>query len=404
MRFFWSVGVAALCLSACSWGSKPAPPVDSGRTPEPARAPELTVEKPTKGPSNPEPPPPPEEVFQPAFHQALRWSHTVESPTTFRMMVPMGRAGDRLRVVLRSGDGPLTISRASVMKSSGEPVALTFQGSPSVSLGAREAATSDALELPVTFGEELFVSFEAEGALAASAIEAFPGSEVREGKHAMSSALGGTEWNRGIGVTTIEVEAPKTAAFVVIGDSITEGYVSGRDDHRRAWPFIAQQEMKLPFANAGVSGQGLERAVQNVAVDALALSNLTDCILLIGTNDLQTREVSWIVTHMESLIAALKPHCRVWAGTLLPKERVSEGELPVAQARRVEVNTWLRDQAAIEGKLAGLIDFEAFTRSPTSVHEFIEGYGHDGIHPSVEGQRVMGMEAARFLSGQDLAR
>src|ERR671920_341459 len=48
---------------------------------------------------------PPGAGFQPGFHQALRWSESFGSATTFRLKVPVGRAGGKLRLSFRAGDG-----------------------------------------------------------------------------------------------------------------------------------------------------------------------------------------------------------------------------------------------------------------------------------------------------------
>lgn len=405
MRVGWGAALAVLCVAGCSesWkraggpeGARPIEDPKSTMRATPPELPKVVADPPDAG--QPVVPPEKPDVFQPGFHQALRWSEEVGALTTFRMKVPIGRTGTRVRFVLRSGEGPLSIARASVMRSGEAPVALLFADAPSATLGAREAVLSDPLSFPVVFGDELYVSFEVEGHLAASGIETFPGSFREEGAHAMAPELTGAEWSKGVGLTTIEVEGPKRPAFVAVGDSITEGYVGGVDDYRRAWPGVAQQLLQYPFANAGVSGQGLEAALENLEGDATSLPNLTDCVLLIGTNDLHGRDVAWISGKMNELIQGLQPYCRVWAGTLLPKERSSNGVLEEIQQKRVAVNEWIRQHPSV----AGVVDFEAFTRSPEDLHKFLEGLGGDGIHPSAQGQQVIGTEVARFFEAQPL--
>src|SRR5512140_2603145 len=82
--------------------------------------------------------------FQPAFHQALRWSKSVGSLTTFRMRIPVGRAGQRVRVTFRSGDGSLTLHKATIAHAgpngalASEPLQLTFNGSSGFTVGSRK--------------------------------------------------------------------------------------------------------------------------------------------------------------------------------------------------------------------------------------------------------------------------
>ena len=126
----------------------------------------------------------------------------------------------------------------------------------------------------------------------------------------------------------------------------------------------------------------------------LPLQGVTDCAVLIGTNNLGSMDASQITPRLEVLFGRLRPFCRVWAGTLLPKERTTVGTLPEVNARRQAVNAWIRTQAQV----AGIIDFEAVTRRPDNPDCFQDGLAVDGIHPSVAGHKKMGEEAARFLA------
>jgi hypothetical protein len=78
--------------------------------------------------------------------------------------------------------------------------------------------------------------------------------------------------------------------------------------------------------------------------------------------------------------------------TLLPKERTNYGSYEQVMQDRVAFNEWIRQQT-----LAEVIDLEAVTRSPTSVHLYQDGLEVDGIHPSIEGHRVMATEVVRVL-------
>jgi lysophospholipase L1-like esterase len=347
----------------------------------------------------PTPPRAPVLAFQPAFHQALRWSHSVGSVTTFRMRVPVARTGGRIKVSFRSGDGSLTLQKATVAQAGfygdldGAPVTLTFSGSPGFSVGARTRVTSDPVRLPVNFRDELYVSFEVRGALAVSAISAFPDSFFRSGAYASTAeAFGGTSWQRAIGIASIEVEAPVGRTFLAIGDSITEGYIDSFNDMRDAWPSLVERQLGVPVVNAGVSGQGFYGALQFLDQEVLALSGVTDCVILLGTNDLSAVTDQEMQDRMTRLFDRLQPFCRLWVSTLLPKEKSNHGDYEVVKASRLVFNSWLRGQTR-----AQLIDLEAVTRQPNNVHLFIDGLEVDGIHPSAEGHRVMATEVVRVL-------
>jgi lysophospholipase L1-like esterase len=375
----------------------PANPEDPQATPSPA-----PDDAPSVDPGTPSSTPSAAPLFQPAFHQALRWSKSVGSLTTFRMRIPVGRTGERLRVTLRSGDGSLTLQKATIARAGANgalattPIQLTFNGSSGFTVAARKSVTSDPLSFPVIVGDELAISFEVKGALSMSAISAFPGSFIRTGAYSgLSGALGGQSWQQAIGVATVDVEGTPRRAFVAIGDSITEGYMDTYNDTRNAWPTLVQQQLGLPVVNAAVSGQGFWGELVNLDQEVLSLSGATDCIVLLGTNDLTALSVADLQTRMTTLITRLKPMCRVWVSTLLPKERTSYGTYDQVKRDRAAFNAWIRQQT-----LASVIDLEAVTRQPTNVNLFIDGLEVDGIHPSAQGHRVMAAEVVRVLRQQ----
>jgi lysophospholipase L1-like esterase len=170
--------------------------------------------------------------------------------------------------------------------------------------------------------------------------------------------------------------------------------VSKNDDYRRAWTTIAQGLLGLPVANAGVNGQGVEQAIAALGSEVFTLQGITDCIVVLGTNNLATWTADQIEARLAALFDQLRPFCHVWAGTLLPKERTPNGTYADVVSRRLAVNEWIRHQAAVDGH----IDFEALLAAPGDVNRFAPGLGSDGIHPSIAGQSVMGHEAARVVA------
>ena len=244
-RMWGWVGVWALLMTGCG-------PAEEGTTPPVAEQSGVSDGVPGEAQNQPLPdtisvapvrpdeqdatPQPLAPLLQPGFHEALRWSQGV-SATTYRLRVPVGRAGTRLRLAFRSGDGSMTLSKATVARAGANgalastPVTVTFNGSQAFSAGARQRVVSDPVPFTVGFRDELAVSFEVQGALAVSAIETLPGSFMRSGSYASTTgALGGSAWNKGIALATIDVEGTPARSFVAIGDSITEGYIGDHDD------------------------------------------------------------------------------------------------------------------------------------------------------------------------------
>jgi lysophospholipase L1-like esterase len=217
-------------------------------------------------------------------------------------------------------------------------------------------------------------------------------------------------------------------ALLAVGDSITEGYVGGHvfftdqlsqsfgylaaDDARNAWPLVAQVDLVRPAAGAGVSGQGTAEALAHLDQEVLVLrGEISDCVILLGTNDISGTGGGLSVTQIESnlstLYATLAPMCRVWAGTLLPKQwnasLYTPSEYDSISQQRHAINAWIRALGPAN-QVSGVIDFERVTRlSDSEVDQFGStpdgtSYTSDGIHPSVAGQKVMGDEAARVLA------
>ena len=348
-------------------------------------------------------------VFEPAFHQALYTSVTTSTRTTYRMKIPVGRGGSRMRISFRAGDGALNLHAATVALAATQgnlaspPVAITFNGSPGFTANAQTRVTSDPIALPVTFGNEVYVSFDVDGTMGASNINNFPDSYAWAGGSVTAQNPSTGAWYpRLVAVDTIDVEGPSTIAMVALGDSITEGYVSGgisgdfsrNDNIRDSWAAVAQGLLGVPVVNAAVSGQGVFDATARLQHDVFTMQGLTDCLVLIGTNDLGGNTAEAIEAGLSTLFDDLRPVCRVWAGTLLPKEQNCCSDYATVVARRSAVNDWIRHQA----KVNGVIDFEPVLAQPGNVNQFAPGLGADGIHPTVAGQLLMGKEAARVLS------
>ncbi|HUB09047.1 MAG TPA: SGNH/GDSL hydrolase family protein [Myxococcales bacterium] len=360
-------------------------------------------------------PPAAPEVFLPAFHQALRWSELAPDPTTYRMRIPPGRAGDRVEVTFRSGDGPLAIAAATVATAgadgalAGVPVPLTFAGQPGFTAGARALVTSDAAPLAVQFHQDVYVSFEAQGNLAVSAVALFPESYCEAGSHSLDASLAGqVPHPQAIGVATIEVEGAPSRVGIALGDSITEGYVQScvpwtpacgvpPDDYRNCWTYVAEGLLGWPVLNAAVSGQDAETGLANLGQEVLAVPGLTDSMTLLGTNDLGGSDTPQDIENvLAQIYQALAPVSRVWGVTLPPKDP-ADPDLAVIQAELTAVDGWLRGGTA---PVAGLLDFESVLwASPTDPVDYAPGLGEDGIHPTVEGQRLLGEYTALKLAG-----
>ncbi len=351
------------------------------------------------------PPPPSGDIFQPGFFQNLRASKVTDGRVTLRFKVPVVRSGKRLRIAVRAGTSALTVYEATVARageggSLGERARqLRFGGSPRAEVEPRGRLVSDALDFEVAAPMELMVSLDVEGGLAASLIDAFPHSFIAPAGQAWHTHLNGSAPHRQLwALTAVFVEGPAERVVLAIGDSITEGYVGGDDDVRDAWPNLAAVSSGVPVVNGAVSGQGIYSANDLYRDELQWLSDfdVTHCLVLLGTNDLAALDAGELKSRLTGFFDRLRPLCEVWAGTLIPRERADGADLEAVHARRAELNAWLREGAS--GRVKQVVDFDAATRSDEDPDRFREGFGYDGIHPSVAGQRAMGAVAAQALS------
>lgn len=332
--------------------------------------------------------------FQSAFHQALREDIEFGETTTLRLFLPLGKAGDRLKVTLRSGPRELFVERAFVArlgrdgKSAIDAAPLTFGGQAATRLQPRSSQTSDAVPFAVAFREIVALSLVVRGSAAASAIPLFPDNQSIPGDRAEEGLIIGAQpLDRAVAVSNLSVEGTSDRAFIALGDSITEGYVEGDDRYLESWPAVAESLLKLPVVNAGVSGQGLDGVLSYLSAEVLSAEGITDCLILIGTNDLGGTPVGQIEENYDRLIDRLSPFCRVHLCVLPPKEMAE------IQADRTALNDWIRANQ----KANSVIDFESVLAAPGDPTRFAPGLGMDGIHPTVEGQFRMGRLAAERL-------
>jgi lysophospholipase L1-like esterase len=255
----------------------------------------------------------------------------------------------------------------------------------------------------VTSGEELYVSLDVQGNLAASGIWAFPDSHVYPtGQAATVAPGGGQSFPRAVALDTLDVEGVQQRVFLVVGDSISEGYIEGSadkpDDFRNSWPAVAQDALGLPIVNAAVSSQGVSDELANLSLEVLPVEGVTDCIVLLGTNQLGNTAPADIESQLATLFQQLAPRCQVWASPLLPKDTFRGVDENQTLADRAQVNAWI--QQALPA--SRIIRLDTVLADPNDPAHFVAGMSVDGIHPSIPGQHALGIAAAQKLASVHL--
>jgi lysophospholipase L1-like esterase len=207
-------------------------------------------------------------------------------------------------------------------------------------------------------------------------------------------------------LSVVEVSAREDVGVVVaLGDSITVGARSTVDAYR-TWPDILSARLNRFGPRFAVVNQGVgcgrllfDVCGQNGAArfdrDVLAVTGATHVIVALGLNDIG---IPTILGTPEELVTAAE----IIAGLRQLIERAHEKGLPVFgatitpvgssvvpgfytpenEAKRLQVNAWIRSSRAFDG----VIDFDRAVRDPAKPEQLSPLLSSDdGIHPNDAG-------------------
>lgn len=351
---------------------------------------------------------------------------------TLRQVVRLSAGGPRIRIRLSNafGTAPLRIDAVRVARprAPGSPQidpatdrAVTFGGRPDVVVPAGADYLSDPIALPVRALDRLTVSLHLPAAPARQT--GHPGSRttswLAKGDRTAAPDLPGARavehWYQLSGVEV--AAAPRSAAVVAFGDSITDGHgaTTNRDDR---WPDVLAERLqanpatrRFSVLNQGIGGNRLlldglgPNALARFDRDVLAQPGAAQVIILEGVNDMGVltrdqpalpeahaqlvREITGAYAQM--VARARAKGVRAIGATILPY--AGSGYYhpgPQSEADRQAVNAWIR----APGHFDAVVDFDALTRDPADPTRMRKAFDSgDGLHPSPAGYRAMG-EAA----------
>lgn len=344
---------------------------------------------------------------------------------TVRMVVRITSGGTALRVRLSNtfGTEPLTIAAGSVgLQGQGAGVAhgtmlpLTFGAEASVTIPVGADAYSDSVGLAVSPGEDVTISLYVSDPTGPATRHrlATATTWVAQGDHATDEAPAAFTttytswfWLSGIAVASRQV----TRTVACLGDSITDGFGSIRDQNTRYPDFLARRLLAtaphVSVLNSGIDGNrilndgrgGQEaygiKAVARFDRDVLTQPGVTDVILLEGINDIgfgerfpdQQPAVAEIIAGMRNLISrAHVDGLRIYGGTLTPFRGFTFYYTEAAEAKRQAVNDWIRTS----GEFDAVIDFDAVLRDEAERQQLRPEYDSgDHIHPNAAGYNAM---------------
>ncbi|MFD7662679.1 SGNH/GDSL hydrolase family protein [Streptomyces sp. NPDC059788] len=357
------------------------------------------------------------------------WAEEGFADQTVRQVVRVTGSGTAARVRLsnRFGDAPLEVRGAALARTDrgaavqdGSTRRLTFAGAGSVRIPAGGEVWSDAAEVSVAPFEKLTVSlyFARPTGPATFHAQAFTTAYRAAGdQSAAADAAVFTE-------TTVswyflaDVELSGGPArqdtVVTFGDSITDGFASTADaDHRYPDALaerLADAGLGRPVLNAGIGGNLLlndapwygERAGARFRRDVLDQPGVRTVIILVGLNDIGFSEAdeaefptfrpnpelsaAEIIDGYRDLIEqAHAAGVRIVGGTIMPF-RGAEYHTPDAEAKRREINAWVRTSGAFDA----VADFAAALADPSDPEVLRAAYDSgDHKHPGDAGYRAM---------------
>jgi lysophospholipase L1-like esterase len=345
---------------------------------------------------------------------------------TVRQVVRVTAGGPQVRVRLSNafGTAPLRFSAIHIArpKAPGSAAiqrggqAVTFNGQPDVTIPAGAEYVSDPVAFAVRPLESVAISFHLPQAPAVQT--GHPGSRTTTfyapGQHVADPDLPGAgkvvRWYQ---VSGIDVPAaPKSAAIVTFGDSITDGFGVGPDSNDR-WPDVLAGRLQadpatrhLSVLNHGIGGNRLlldslgPNALARFERDVLNQTGVRYVIILEGVNDLGTATqdgpispeaharltADMIGAYRQMAARARARGIKVIGATILPFADSFYKPSPANEADRQALNAWIRQP----GNFDAVIDFDALMRDPARPDRMKLGVDSgDHLHPSLAGYRAM---------------
>ncbi|WBS01274.1 GDSL-type esterase/lipase family protein [Pseudoduganella sp. SL102] len=345
------------------------------------------------------------------------------APQTLRQVVRTSLGGTAVRIALSNeyGTGPLAIGSAHVaVRGNGAGLvpgsgrAVTFDGSPTVTLEKGGSIVSDAVDLRVAPLQELAISLYLPAGSAASTIHgaALQTAYIAPGIDAAAAEAfpaGPTDDSRHF-ITGVDVAAPGGAgAIVVVGDSIADGIGSTEDGNAR-WPDILAQRLSgaaapVAVVNAGIAGNRIVRnaarpfagpaTMARLERDALDKPGVKWIVLAQGINDITAGDMladpaekiaaQQIIDAMQALVRrAHARNVRVCGATLMPLEGVRRPFVHslAGEAARQQVNAWICDSAPFDAT----VDLDRAMRDPSHPGRLQARFDSgDHLHPNDAG-------------------
>ncbi len=350
---------------------------------------------------------------------------------TLRHIVHASVGGRKVRVRLSNAFGiePLRIGAAQVAISNYQAAVypggrrLTFGGQSGIVIPAGAVAVSGAVDFDVPGDGDLAVSVYLPGVTEPATYHeltmrtSYVAAENSGNQVAAPDLPGAVASPSTFYLSAVEVQAADYIGVVVaLGDSITQGAGSTRDENR-TWPDKLSDRLnprgtrpRMAVINQGI---GCGRLLYDFCGpggaarfdrDVLAVTGVKSVIVHLGLNDIMIPALLPLFGHPEfgaeaasaaDLISGLQQPAqrarargvRIYGATLTPfgSSTIPGLFTPENEATRQAVNRWIRTSGAFDG----VIDFEAAVRDPANPSRTLPAYDFDGVHLNDAGYAAM---------------
>ena len=380
--------------------------------------PELKAESPA------EPPPPPL-----GTHWVGSWGASAVTPSnesgayyltnvTVRQIAHLSigsLAGLRIRLSNALGRDAVTFASVQVAQWAGDSKtvtssilpetnrAVTFSGSKTVVIPGGGEVLSDPIALPLPAGADLAVS------LYIPKTSNVPATMHQFGNQTAFFSLGDSASSTSMPnaatdtvrpyLTGVEVDAPGAIAVVALGDSLTDGMASARDQNLRWTDDLARRLQgaaadRLAVVNEGIAGNCVLMNCMGPNVpdrfkrDVLAVAGVKYLIVQAGANDIghsPELTAAQLSDAYSSMVALAHANNILVYGATIPPFGGSNYFTPTHEKIRQQVNSMIRSGLVFDG----VIDFDQALADPKNPAYLRAEYNGDKIRPNDAGYHAM---------------
>jgi len=293
---------------------------------------------------------------------------------------------------------------------------LTFSGNSSIAIPNGALAVSDPLNFPIAPESVISITLYLATGQTTNSITSHPGSRtgswISSGDQTASrnltdpSTVESFHWYF---LSAVEAWSPRAAgAFVIVGDSITDGRSSWNNANQR-WPDLVLRRMQQNGAtkNIGVVNEaaggnrvlydGLgPNALSRIDRDVLAQSGVKYAMVFEGVNDIgvaadnasaQAQTGDRLIQAYKQMITRVHAQGIPFFGaTITPfgchNSSIQAYSTVLREQTRLRVNDWIRNSGAFDA----VLDFDAVLRDPKNQTQLLAAYDSgDCLHPGPVG-------------------